>query len=159
MARNEETQDRQCQTGREISGYSWVYFGPENLRVGLGRKSTTSIALVALASLAPLGLGLVRFSQVQVRLPRFWVPDPSLVALHSHTAEKEEACFKYSSVFQTAVPILRFFFQSNNQKQMPLELEFLTIEKIVLQNMKLPFFNFDFSSSKPNSLKKLTQFL
>ena len=48
------TQDRQCETGRGISGFSGVDLGPEHFGAGGGRKSTSAIALVALASLAPL---------------------------------------------------------------------------------------------------------
>ena len=44
-----------------------------------------------------------------------YFPDTSLFTLQSHTAEKEEACFKYSSIFQTAVPILRFFSKQQSE--------------------------------------------
>ena len=88
----------------------------------------------------------IKKSIVELALNPFfsYFPDTSLFTLQSHTAEKEEACFKYSSIFQTAVPILRFFFKATIRNRCRQNWSFLQQSKIVLQNVKFPFFKFYF---------------
>ena len=86
------------------------------------------------------------------------MPDTSLFRLQSHTAEKEEACFKYSSIFQTAVPILRFFSKQQSETDAVRIGVSYNRARLFYKMWSFLSSNFTFSSSKPNSEKNWPSF-
>ena len=57
------TQDRQCRTGREFQGILGQDWALNTYKAGCGRKTTSAMALVALASLAPFWI-----SQIKIKM-------------------------------------------------------------------------------------------